>query len=951
MRKIRVPCSYSKAIGLLIILVGLVTSFSLRAQNSIADSSRIKVFPLSKINTREAEYSPFKFKDKFYFVSDRENDFAVIYYDQTTNHQFSDLYRATMKDTLKFKKIISISAKIKTKFYIGPSCETNDGFYCTVNNSELVKTKRRLPLQINYLAKDAKNKLLKPVRVNFGLNDTVSCGQPAVWNDTLMFFASDLFVTGKIDLFYSIKKNGVWGTPISCGNKVNTEYNELFPYFVNGTLYFASDRPNGYGGLDIYSVNLFEENAKVSLLGNPVNGSADDFGVYIDSTQQSGYFSSNRSGNDDIYYFKSVIPEFDNCKQVESNNYCFTFYEEASMDTKDTTAMEYEWRFGDGGRMRGLEVKHCYASPGKFLVELNVVDKTTGTVFFNEINYEFELKNIVQIYIHAPDTAKTNTSVPFDPSYTNLDSLQISSYYWDFGDGQYSFEEKPNHVYAKEGTYYLKLGIEGKKAGKKIKDCATKRIVISDKADKPIYAFNPPIQVEPPIDYQKRILDSMAKYEKDLYAFVMKKMHDDSIAGIKTITTIKKDSLSEDKVGILPKVDKNDKYKDINNVYAFNEKDSSITYKVHIGVSPDKLQNSDPAFTGLDSAKITSLLLDSLYHYFYGAEKSMDSILPYYKKTKEEGFNASVLSSFADDVLKQNPNLRYQFMMLKDTIRKGYVRPRKDGTIPTNTTVTTNTTVVTNTTVPTNTTVVTNTTVATNTVAVTTKTKTVNTNTSVPTNTVAVTTKTKTVVKDPIDTGPPNVTDDNRVTYRVQVGAYRTQQPMSKFDALNGTVREVLTDDGWYKYITDNVVTLENASDLQTALESMGYTNAFITAYKGKRRISIVESVFDGLCVYFDFDKSDIRPNEQEKIDFFFKNYTTKTVKSVELEGNTCNLGTAEYNFKLSERRVLSVEKALEPYVKVKISRKFLGEFYPLYSNNGEANRRLNRRVDVLILN
>ncbi|MBK6522560.1 MAG: PKD domain-containing protein [Sphingobacteriaceae bacterium] len=113
------------------------------------------------------------------------------------------------------------------------------------------------------------------------------------------------------------------------------------------------------------------------------------------------------------------------------------------------------------------------------------------------MNYEFELKNIVQIYIHAPDTAKTNTEIPFDPTYTNLDSLEITSYYWDFGDGQYSFEQKPNHIYTKEGTYYLKLGIEGKLDGRKIKDCSTKLIVISDKVDKPIYAFNPPIKVEP----------------------------------------------------------------------------------------------------------------------------------------------------------------------------------------------------------------------------------------------------------------------------------------------------------------------------------------------------------------------------------------------------------------------------------------------------------------------
>ncbi|MFO0433731.1 MAG: hypothetical protein ACK5ZT_00690, partial [Sphingobacteriaceae bacterium] len=77
---------------MLIILVGQGFLFNLFSQNSVPDSARIKAIPLSKINTKDGEYSPFKFKDRFYFVSDRENDFAVIYYDESNSHQFSDLY-------------------------------------------------------------------------------------------------------------------------------------------------------------------------------------------------------------------------------------------------------------------------------------------------------------------------------------------------------------------------------------------------------------------------------------------------------------------------------------------------------------------------------------------------------------------------------------------------------------------------------------------------------------------------------------------------------------------------------------------------------------------------------------------------------------------------------------------------------------------------------------------
>lgn len=1009
MRRIRGQCSYKlKFIGLLIILVGQGFLFNLFSQNSVPDSARIKAIPLSKINTKDGEYSPFKFKDRFYFVSDRENDFAVIYYDESNSHQFSDLYKATIIDTLRFKKPTSISSQIKTKFYIGPSCETNDGFYCTVNNAALVRSKRKLPLQINFLGKDEKNKLRKPVKISFGLNDTISCAQPSVWADTLMFFASDLYgSTGKIDLFYSIKKNGEWQKPISCGNKVNTEYNELFPFFTNNTLYFASDRPNGYGGLDVYQINIFEENPKVKLLSNPINSKADDFGVYIDSLETSGYFSSNRTGNDDIYYFNTIVPSFDNCIEMKSNNYCFTFYEEASMDTKDTTAMEYEWSFGDGGKKRGLEVSHCYDGEGKFLVELNVVDKTTGQVFFNEVNYEFEIKNIVQIYIYAPDTAKTGTEILFDPSYTNIDSLEIKKYYWDFGDGAYSFEEKPMHVYAKEGTYTVKLGLDGTRNNKKFKECTTKKIVISDKVDKPIFAFTPPIKHNPPIDYQQRIKDSIAKHEKDFYDFIVKKEKEDSIKNIKTFVALEVKNKDEEKVGILPKIEKDDKYKNISNVYAFSEKDSTISYRVHIGTSPDNIDLKDPAFKNLNELSVVKI--DNMYHYFYGKTKTMDAIVPYYDKSKDEGFNSSIISTFAKDTLMNNQSMRYQYQMMKDTIKKGVVRPSLNKAIASNTTSVKSNTVA----VKGNDAIVKNTItpdkvdpkdnvkeseaivpeVKGNRVEIGSyKTKQPPDKFSAIGNVTEVLSKDGTYryftedVKTPenardlkevlVSMGytnakvvgeksstksstkqtnllQPPFLDPTRspVAYRVQIGAYRNQKPKNAFDALKGAVKEFQTPDGWYKYVTEDVKTLENALDLQNALLSMGYSNAFVTAYQGSKRISLIESVLDGLSVYFNLDSYKVLPTEIEKIDFYFKKYTNKTIKEVELEGNTCNLGTAEYNFKLSERRVLAVEQVLTPYVKVKVNRKFLGEFYPLYDNSTERSRKLNRRVDVIILN
>ena len=192
---------------------------------------------------------------------------------------------------------------------------------------------------------------------------------------------------------------------------------------------------------------------------------------------------------------------------------------------------------------------------------------------------------------------------------------------------------------------------------------------------------------------------------------------------------------------------------------------------------------------------------------------------------------------------------------------------------------------------------------------------------------------------------------DGKISYRVQIGAYKVRKPMSTFKNLQDVISEIPSEDGYYKYVTQDVKTLENAIDLQNALIQMGHPNAFVTAYINNRRITVVESVFAGLSVYFDFDSYFVKTLEREKIDFYFRKYANKNVKNVVLEGNTCNLGSSEYNMQLSKRRVNAVEKVLGRYVNVQIGKKFLGEFYPLYNNSTEASRKLNRRVDVLIVN
>ena len=82
-------------------------------------------------------------------------------------------------------------------------------------------------------------------------------------NGSFMVFASDRpGGYGGYDLYYSKFENGEWSEPVNFGEKVNTEYDEFRPIttcagqFVNDLMIFSSNRPGGLGGFDLYFVGI-----------------------------------------------------------------------------------------------------------------------------------------------------------------------------------------------------------------------------------------------------------------------------------------------------------------------------------------------------------------------------------------------------------------------------------------------------------------------------------------------------------------------------------------------------------------------------------------------------------------------------------------------------------------------------------------------------------------------
>ncbi len=135
-------------------------------------------------------------------------------------------------------------------------------------------------------------------------------GSPAFSGDgkTLYFASNRAGGSGGIDLYRtSIDASGRFGRPVSMGRDINTPGDEMFPYVgPNAKLYFASDGHPGLGKLDVFVATRSGGVTRVENMGQPINSPADDFGlVYIDETK--GLLASNRAGgkgDDDIYFFQ-----------------------------------------------------------------------------------------------------------------------------------------------------------------------------------------------------------------------------------------------------------------------------------------------------------------------------------------------------------------------------------------------------------------------------------------------------------------------------------------------------------------------------------------------------------------------------------------------------------------------------------------------------------------------
>lgn len=271
-------------------------------------------------NTKASDFGPSFVGDSLWFSAYDDQQIKKIEKGRT-----DDVYYSIFETPVDSKGITTYEPRVKVTrfnsgFHEGPVsyCNHTGELFVTLSNpfdadveeNGVVVKKQKIRLRIVIYSRFNGRWVLKE---EFPFNNKVySVGHPSVSStgDTLFFTSDDPALSqGGTDIFMSIRKNGKWGEPMKLGENINTKGTEMFPFYdPSGMLIFASNgRHGGKGGLDLYCSDLTPNGFAPAIPLDMFNTKYDDFGLIIHPSGESGYFVSNRpgqDGDDDIYLVK-----------------------------------------------------------------------------------------------------------------------------------------------------------------------------------------------------------------------------------------------------------------------------------------------------------------------------------------------------------------------------------------------------------------------------------------------------------------------------------------------------------------------------------------------------------------------------------------------------------------------------------------------------------------------
>ncbi len=278
------------------------------AIESMYEPKDVSIKNLENLNTKSQESSPVYLNDSVIIFSSMNLDRVVEIpiYDSVVVSR-NKLFYGYLSDSNWYKGKILPPVVNDENYYIanGAFSLNGDRFYytkCSENwlNHNVCKL---------YYCTYNKYRYGMPESIDLGINNLQytathpTTGETYDSNYEVIYFASDMpGGLGGIDLWYIVynRVKHSFTSPKNLGSHVNTKYNEVTPFYNNKTktLYFSSDRPDSFGGYDIFkSTGSLKSWSTVRNIGYPFCTNADDMYFILNHDQVDGFLVSNRTGS------------------------------------------------------------------------------------------------------------------------------------------------------------------------------------------------------------------------------------------------------------------------------------------------------------------------------------------------------------------------------------------------------------------------------------------------------------------------------------------------------------------------------------------------------------------------------------------------------------------------------------------------------------------------------
>jgi tetratricopeptide (TPR) repeat protein len=279
------------------------------------------------INSPFADYSPFISSDEnFLMYNSNRPDESIM---KSDGKYAANVYLSKVKEG-KWQRAENIGEQVNT-----PEGDEEIVGVCADGNTLIYSFENKTVKGDILVGPKMEDEILVPFKVSPNINsDSVESAAAISPDGRVLYFASNRpGGLGGFDIYRSmILPNGEWGEAFNLGPNINTPFDENFPNIsMNGReLYFSSMGHNSMGGYDIFKSELAEDGinfGKASNMGYPVNTAMDDRNLCMSQNGKYAYLSTIRKGKDsmgdlDIYrvVFKSVDGELTVIKGVVSSS-------------------------------------------------------------------------------------------------------------------------------------------------------------------------------------------------------------------------------------------------------------------------------------------------------------------------------------------------------------------------------------------------------------------------------------------------------------------------------------------------------------------------------------------------------------------------------------------------------------------------------------------------------